>query len=286
MKKYILLLLLSGSFISLPAQQTKKITQKLPDGTKEEFYVLTDPAATRNGPYIHKDRSGDLIAKGNFVNGKREGLWENYYWGSLAEKGYYKNDMKDSLWQTTYKGKIIEHGLYKNGEKTGFWEEPGGTGNYVNGIRTGEWTFISSEGKKEKIYDYTSKKVKWYDTSSFTIKQLTFKILIGADSQEVVLDCPPMFIDGSHEINRFLMNNVRYPVVEKENGIMGTVYISFDIDTTGKARNFRVFKSVSPGLDKESLRVLALTEDFWTPAMYQGKAVCVRMVQPVRFILQ
>ena len=48
----------------------------------------------------HKYWKDGLSVKGNYKDGKKDGLWEYYYfYGELQEKYYYKNGKKDGLWE-------------------------------------------------------------------------------------------------------------------------------------------------------------------------------------------
>lgn len=85
----------------------------------------------------------------------------------------------------------------------------------------------------------------------------------------------------------FLAKNIKYPVQEKEMGMQGTVYVSFIITSTGKVANVKAVKEVlgASGLTKESIRVIKMMPA-WKPGMQNGKPVHIRMVQPIRFVLQ
>ncbi len=75
---------------------------------------------------------------------------------------------------------------------------------------------------------------------------------------------------------------VRYPRIAREMGIQGVVYVGFIVDPEGKVIEPKILKSVAKPLDEEALRVITKEVKF-TPGYYQGKAVPVRMVLPIRF---
>ena len=75
---------------------------------------------------------------------------------------------------------------------------------------------------------------------------------------------------------------VQYPRVAKEMGIQGVVYVGFVVDSEGKVTEPKILKSLAKPLDEEALRVITKEVKF-TPGYYQGKAVPVRMVLPIRF---
>lgn len=84
----------------------------------------------------------------------------------------------------------------------------------------------------------------------------------------------------------YMKANTHYPAEEKKNGIQGTVYISFVIDTDGTVTNVKERKGVTggPGLTIEAIRVISGMPN-WKPGIEDGKAVRYEMTQPVRFVL-
>ena len=75
---------------------------------------------------------------------------------------------------------------------------------------------------------------------------------------------------------------VQYPRIAREMGIQGVVYVGFIVDPEGKVIEPKILKSVAKPLDEEALRVITKEVKF-TPGYFQGKAVPVRMVLPIRF---
>jgi protein TonB len=119
-------------------------------------------------------------------------------------------------------------------------------------------------------------KVEYFKTDSLT----TFENAAVYSFAEVMPDYPDGFM-------AYLSKNIKYPVLEKEMGKQGTVYVSFIITYKGTVSNVKCVKEVegAPGLSKESMRVIRSMPK-WTPGMQNGKPVNVRMIQPVRFKLQ
>lgn len=266
--KHILLFFILIFPFSLAAQKTKKVTEKLSDGSKEVYYVLKDSVQIRQGSFEHYNSSGNLTEKGFYKMGIKDSIWEEYNRNSLSASGYYRNNQKNGHWKE-YSGKEIRS-----------------EGEYVNGVKSGNWNIYNSEGKAEQIYNFSTKEVSGCDTNAYSIEERTQKILIGNDSVLVLLDCPAMYNGGKDIVYMMLRKNVRYPIMEKEKNIQGIVYISFDVDIAGKTSNYRIAQGVSPGLDQEALRAMKLINENWSPAIYKGKPVASSVTYPVKFILQ
>ena len=79
-----------------------------------------------------------------------------------------------------------------------------------------------------------------------------------------------------------IAKKVNYPRIAREMGIQGVVYVGFIVDPEGKVIEPKILKSVAKPLDEEALRVITKEVKF-TPGYFQGKAVPVRMVLPIRF---
>lgn len=95
----------------------------------------------------------------------------------------------------------------------------------------------------------------------------------------------PEYPGGNEAMSAFMVKNIKYPEAAKTKGIQGTVYVSFEVSSSGKVTNVKVRESVSPDLDAEAVRVVKMMPD-WKPAENKGKPVAVSMTLPVKFKLQ
>jgi protein TonB len=93
------------------------------------------------------------------------------------------------------------------------------------------------------------------------------------------------FPGGYPELMKFLQKNIQYPQMERDNDIVGMVKVRFMVDTTGQVTNPEVTRHVSPGLDKEAMRVVKMLPKF-KPAMYYKKPVPVYYLVEVNFRIQ
>ena len=94
----------------------------------------------------------------------------------------------------------------------------------------------------------------------------------------------PEFPGGDSALRVFMVKNIIYPQMERDNDIQGKPLLRFMVDTIGAIEDIQVVKKVSPGLDKEAVRVVKLMP-LWRPAMYKNKPVPVYYVLPVKFYL-
>lgn len=85
-------------------------------------------------------------------------------------------------------------------------------------------------------------------------------------------------------MNKWLKENVHYPVIAQENGISGRVYVAFVIEKDGSITDVKVLRSVDPALDKEALRVVKSMPK-WNPGQQRNKPVRVSYTVPINFTL-
>ena len=95
----------------------------------------------------------------------------------------------------------------------------------------------------------------------------------------------PSFPGGDAARNKFLSENIVYPMQASENGIQGTVYVSFIVNTDGKTENIKILRGIGGGCDEEAMRVVKLMPR-WKPGKQNGKMVSVFYTMPVYFKLQ
>ncbi len=97
---------------------------------------------------------------------------------------------------------------------------------------------------------------------------------------------PPTFPGGDDALNKFLNNNIRYPHLATENGISGTVFVSFVVDSEGKIKDVKtVGAPKGGGLEEEAVRVVKKMPN-WKPGRQNGRSVSVQFNLPIRFTLQ
>ncbi|XZF16575.1 TonB family protein [Chitinophagaceae bacterium MMS25-I14] len=192
-------------------------------------------------------------------------------------------------------GKEIREGQYKNGVKEGVWKyfnernsSLSNESNFTRGTLNGTETFYDSTGKVtgKRVYD------NYKLVSETVIDSLSASAIIldgnQADSEKmkhfVWVEKMPEFPGGKEGLNRFLMQNMTYPMEEREAGRQGVVAVRFTIDENGVPGDFDVVKSVSPGCNMEVLRVLT-SMPAWSPGIYKGKPIKVYYTIPFTFRL-
>ena len=241
----------------------------------------------------------------------RTGVFTYYYKnGMKSEEGSYSsNNQKLGKWKRWYaSGKKMDEWLYKPSDEHkqtdaylyNFWDSTGvqlvtkGNGWYffadevltvdssqkvvfAGSVKEGKfdsaWTGFYSDGKKYCVEQYHQGKLLY--GRSYDLKGMEYIYDTIQELQRV----------DDAAIWKFIARNMQYPKLERDNDIQGLVLVKFRIDGDGSIDSIQIIKSVSPGIDKEALRVIKLLPKF-TPAQVRGQPITLWVVQPLRFSLQ
>ena len=89
------------------------------------------------------------------------------------------------------------------------------------------------------------------------------------------------------DLQKYLGEHIEYPEMAKENGVTGTVYVTFVVEKDGSITGVKVLRGVSGGadLDKEAIRVISSMPK-WSVGMQNGHPVRVQFNLPIHFELR
>lgn len=93
------------------------------------------------------------------------------------------------------------------------------------------------------------------------------------------------FPGGEEARISFLQKNIKYPALARENGIEGTVYLTFVVGPDGSIRDVKTLRGIGFGCDEEAIRVVKNMPAF-KPAKQNGRAVNVQFTMPIKFTLK
>ena len=100
----------------------------------------------------------------------------------------------------------------------------------------------------------------------------------------LVVEQQPSFRGGQGAMQKFLHDNLRYPDLERDNGIQGLVVVNFVVERDGSLSNVSILKGVTRNLDEEALRVVRAMPK-WEAGQQRGRSVRVSINLPIRFTL-
>jgi TonB family protein len=229
----------------------------------------------QDGPSAKYYAEGGPMEDLNFLEGLKQGACTWYY--ANGKKSKQANYIHDTL-----NGLFVE--WYANGTKKREF-------TYEMGIIVGKFTAWNENGKP--VINKTYKKSDGKRTAD-TLGDME-EVVVGPDKKTetgkeeifTFVEVMPEFPGGQEALYKYLAAQLRYPDLEKENGIYGTVYVSFVVDKEGKVKDAKIEKGVpgGPGLDKEALRVIKGMPD-WQPGKMNGRKVSVQLTIPVKYLLK
>ena len=95
---------------------------------------------------------------------------------------------------------------------------------------------------------------------------------------------PAVPLGGTEKYAQFLAEHQQYPAAAMQQGIQGTVKVSFVVEKTGTVNEVKVETPVAPALDAEAIRLIK-SGPRWTPAKHRNQVVRQRVVIPVSFVM-
>jgi len=180
---------------------------------------------------------------------------------SYSPQGIYLKQYLDTAGNT-----LADNGNGKwlkisDGKFDGFMEGP-----VVNGKEDGEW--------KRHVAD-----------TVYTIVYKQGEIISGKEFLFEKVEQVPTFPGAEAGFNKFLVQNIRYPKIARDNNVQGRVIIGFVVERDGTLTDIKVVRGIGGGCDEESLRVMSLSPK-WNPGLNHGKPVRVQYSIPIAFALR
>jgi protein TonB len=104
-----------------------------------------------------------------------------------------------------------------------------------------------------------------------------------SDEPFMIVEVTPTFKGGGIEKFRdWVQKRATYPQIAQDNGIQGTVRLTFVIERDGSISNVKVVKGVDKLLDDEAVRAIESSPK-WSPGLQRGRPVRVRFYIPLVF---
>ncbi|TXI79710.1 MAG: energy transducer TonB [Flavobacteriales bacterium] len=105
------------------------------------------------------------------------------------------------------------------------------------------------------------------------------------DAPLLLVEQMPEYPGGQQAMFAFISKELKYPEEAIDNGIEGTVVISFVVERDGSIGEAKVLRGLGGGCSEEALRVVK-SMPLWKPGMQGGKLVRTSYNLPIRFKLQ
>ena len=107
--------------------------------------------------------------------------------------------------------------------------------------------------------------------------------------EDIIGDSEDKRACSDRKLLEYLYKNLSYPVIARENGVEGKVYIQFVIEKDGSVSNAKIVRDVGAGCGQAALKVVEGMNTLpskWVPGKQRGSLVRVLYTLPVTFKLQ
>lgn len=100
-----------------------------------------------------------------------------------------------------------------------------------------------------------------------------------------VVEEMPSFPGGPAKMTEYIAKNIKYPMMARESGVEGRVFVNFVVEPNGSISKVKVLRGIGGGCDEEAMRVVQ-SMPAWKPGKQRGTAVRVNYTVPIVFKLQ
>ncbi len=221
-----------------------------------------------------------LSSQGNFVNGKKDGLWLSYHYNGIikdsthfkmgrpqSSRGWHSNGIPSDSSVINEDGTGVYMAWFDNGQ-------PFSSGTSFKGKKEKKWQYYHKNGKLAAVEEYQKDDViyrAYYDANGVQLADTTNK------------DRPASFKGGEKKWKSFLTDNLVFPTgVTLKNTEKITVVVDATIDEEGNISDAYVSVPVHPKFDDEALRVLNKSPK-WIPAIAYNRYVKFFIRQSITF---
>ncbi|KAA2238662.1 energy transducer TonB [Chitinophaga agrisoli] len=175
-----------------------------------------------------------------------------------------------------YKNGAIRFIINKGDNGTNTFLQLNGEGG-ENLLKPGRWSYNYFDSRMTQhgytIQDNTVADAYWIRQRNGKPDSVFSTIVYTADQKQQLADATAA-----------LYANLKYPFKAKENGVNGTVYVSFVVDKQGQISEVEPMTKLGYGLEEAAVEAVKGLK--FTPVSYDGRIVSMYFELPVKFLLQ
>lgn len=223
--------------------------------------------------------NGDLRFEGSFENNQRSGEWKEYYTNPTNSKqktisqGNYVKGKKEGVWSKYNENKIlIAEVFYKLGKRDGIYKYYNKQGELIEkGLYEND-----KQIKKEVI----GGEIKMGKTGFKVVDEMPrFAGCENVIGKEAKKKC------SETKMLKFIYERIKYPEFARLNGIEGECVAQFTINRDGEITELVVIRCICKEIKAEVKRIVNSMPE-WSPGLHNGKKIKVNYTLPVSFSLE
>ncbi|NOQ71938.1 MAG: TonB family protein [Crocinitomix sp.] len=268
----------------------------LPEKNRDQYTLATGSfkkGYLYNGKITHKNEQNELLKTVRVVDGKVNGdrilifddpAFENELLSRKSKvdrdhNGYITRSEIENLRKLEIQGKWIE-------SVTDFKYFKQLRELYVNGRKVKPEVLtqpIELLNQVQQLAQLSKIREPRYDPWPITYPDPDYWIDVEPEIDFYVIpDKDPEFPGGPEAMMQFIKDNIRYPDLDSNYRLEGTVYVGFVVNKNGTLEQLKILKGITDLVDEEALR-LVKSMQHWIPGEQSGNIVRTRFVIPIRF---
>lgn len=270
------------------------MTEKTDSGWLRQSYYLPEKRIQMSGLYldslfkipvgrfVYYHSNGVLEASGQYVLGKREGVWISYHDNRMTrDSSQFRGGKILGTSLRWYANGFLSDSSIFNDDESGLkvqWFDNGNpsmAGPFTAGRkRQGKWQYFHRNGQLSAIEIFEEDKLKSRQYYSEEGQPLSDTASRDRDAE---------FTGGLSAWKQYLQRNLYFPKHMKMNGLTKvTVVVDWVISEEGKVEDVKISAPFHPEFDRIALQVIRKSPD-WQPAIGQNRRVKTYRRQPVSF---
>jgi antitoxin component YwqK of YwqJK toxin-antitoxin module len=248
------------------------------DGTYEDV-----DCKIANGRFYFFHANGVIESTGNYVHGKKDGLWlSNHPNGMISDSTVYLNGKPFGNSLSWFENGYPHDSAVWNMDGSGViisWFDtgaPSSAGRYAAGEKAiGKWQFFHKNGKLSAL--------ETYNNDGFLADKQYFDERGNVMNDTTHNDRDAEFPGGPKAWEKYFLKGLYFPSQYKiVNGDKAVVVVTFTIDENGMPANVFVSTPFYPAFDKIGENVIKRSPQ-WIPAMRHNRKIKSTQIQAVVF---
>ena len=227
--------------------------------------------------------NGLLKTDGNYVDGRKNGIWLSYHSnGMIADSALYTDNQLAGIQKSWHRnGYLADSSNGYSGNRVAVsWFDDGAlasTGRYVeDSLRHGKWVFYNQEGVKSASVIYNRGKATTID---FIATDGSIQSHAYADSFTIAADFP----GGINNWMKYFNSKIYFPEnIELVNTDITTVVVQFCVNTKGEVQDVELLVPFHPAFDRIVLDIVKKSPR-WNPARIANRPYPYYHTQEIHF---
>jgi protein TonB len=196
--------------------------------------------------------------------------------GTMSWEGSYKDGKADGIFKYFNDDGRVRTAMMKKGDKS----------KYVQAWSTkGEPALTNGSGSVDNFdsKDNETNHVEYRDSIMVT------SFMIRHERKDTIFlhsSVMPNFPGGIARFPQALLSNLNYPVLARQRGVEGRVFVRIIINKEGVIEEAKTIQGIGSGCDEAAEIAVLATKTKWSPAAETGKPVKSYYILPVKFKLK